>query len=164
MTTTVPSCWYDEAVDVAEWSSWCGLCGKAGSNVPARGTCQGRSLKHICCGQMMAWLQIGQLLACHMCRLPRLSCLGMRSPTTHPRSTYLLRFVRPALHPSRAIPLALLPCHTCLFQHTHICLLPAQLCFSLHCFLNSLYELRSQARSTLWHIDRCQMSSLNYAF
>lgn len=109
------------------------LCGKAGSSAPARGTCQGRSLKHICCGLMMAWPQTGQPLACHMCQLLRLSYLGMRSPTTHLRNTYLLRFVTPPLHPS------LFPCPVI------IC------CSSCHdCASSSKPENRSPHTCSLW--------------
>ena len=79
-------------VDVG-WSSWCVRCARDGSRGPVKGTCQSRSQRLTCCGQMMAWPLTGLLPACPMCRHPRPSSQAMRSPTTHLGSICLLRSV-----------------------------------------------------------------------
>ena len=81
------------AICCAEWSSWYVPCAKAGSSDPVKGTCQRRSLKPTCCGQMMAWQLTGLPPACRTCLRPRPSCQGMTSPTTLPRSIFPQRSV-----------------------------------------------------------------------
>lgn len=85
-------------------SSWCVLCGKAGSSGLMSGTSPRRSLRPTCCGQITAWSQTGQLQACHMCLPPSPSCQGMRNPITLPKSTCPLRYDTPrACHKQHAI-------------------------------------------------------------
>ena len=79
-------------VDVG-WSSWFVRCARDGSRGPVKGTCQSRSQRLTCCGQMMAWPLTGLLPACPMCQHPRPSSQAMRSPTTHLGSICLLRSV-----------------------------------------------------------------------
>ena len=85
-------------------SSWCVLCGRAGSSALMSGISPRRSLRPTCCGQITARSQTGQLQACHMSLPPSPSCQGMRSPTTLPKNTCPLRYDTPrACHKQHAI-------------------------------------------------------------
>ncbi len=83
----------DSSLVAVGWSSWCVHYARDGSRGPAKGTCQSRSQRLTCCGQMMAWPLTGLLPACPMCQHPRPSFQGTRSLTTHLGSICLLRSV-----------------------------------------------------------------------